>query len=159
MSNIALFEAFFSSPRRFWQMLAQTVLPFKLDTTPDTLTAQAGLVLFGEYLHAMGLPGSVDRELPGPLNPVGYQPSAYGVSLVLMLQGGGRSLEDLRMLRADEGLRSLLSLTVLPSSDATGDWLRRTGAGEGLDGLSRVPRRRLRKLLKKETRSEYTLDH
>jgi hypothetical protein len=139
-------------------MLAQTVLPFKLDTTPDTLTAQAGLVLFGEYLHAMGLPGSFDRELPGPLNPVGYQPSAYGVSLVLMLQGGGRSLEDLRMLRADEGLRSLLSLTVLPSSDATGDWLRRTGAGEGLDGLSRVQRRLLRKLLKKETRSEYTLD-
>ena len=53
---------------------------------------------------------------------MGYKPSAYGVSLVLMLQGGGRSLEDLRMLRADEGLRSLLNLTVLPSSDATGDW-------------------------------------
>ena len=158
MSKIALFEAFFSSPRRFWQRLARTVLPFKLDTIPDTLTAQAGLVLVGEYLPAMGWPGSVDRELPGPLNPVGYQPSAYGVSLVLMLQGGGRSLEDLRMRRADEGLRRLLSLTVLPSSDATGDWLRRTGAGEGLDGLSRVPRRLLRKLLKKETRSEYTLD-
>ena len=139
-------------------MLSQTVLPFKLDTTRDTITAQAGLVLFGEYLHAMGLPGHLDRELPGPLNPVGYKPSAYGVSLVLMLQGGGRSLEDLRMLRADEGLRTLLELTALPSSDATGDWLRRTGAGEGLEGLSRVQRRLLHKLLKKEARSEYTLD-
>ena len=110
-------------------MVSQTVLPFKLDTTPDTLTAQAGLVLFGEYLHAMGVPGSFDRELPGPLNPVGYKFSAYGVSLVLMLQGGGRSLEDLRMLRADEGLRSLLNLTVMPSSDATG--------ASSLDGAER----------------------
>jgi len=139
-------------------MLSQTVLPFQLDTTRDTITAQAGLVLFGEYLHALGLPESFDRELPGPLNAVGYQPSAYGVSLVLMLQGGGRSLEDLRMLRSDEALRALLNLSVLPSSDATGDWLRRMGGGEGLEGLSRVQRRLLRKLLKKDARSEYTLD-
>jgi hypothetical protein len=89
---------------------------------------------------------------------VGYRPSAYGVSLVLMLQGGGRSLEDLRMLRADEGLRTLLNLTALPSSDAVGDWLRRMGAGGGLAGLARVRRRVLRKLLGKEDRSEYTLD-
>ncbi len=41
-----------------------------------------------------------------------------------MLQGGGRSLEDLRMLRGDEGLGTLLDLAVIPSSDATG-----TGCG------------------------------
>ena len=139
-------------------MLAQTVLPFKLDTTEDTMTAQAGLVLFGEYVHALGVPSHFDRELPGPLNSMGYKPSVYGMSVVLMLQGGGRSLEDLRMLRTDEGLRSLLNLTVLPSSDATGDWLRRMGAGEGLDGLSRVSRRLLHKWLRKEARNEYTLD-
>lgn len=62
------------------------------------------------------------------------------------------------MLRADEGLRTLLNLTALPSSDAAGDWLRRMGAGCGLDGLSRVQRRLLRKLPRKEDRSEYTLD-
>jgi hypothetical protein len=139
-------------------MVSQTVLPFKLESTQDTLTAQAGLVLFGEYLHAVGLPRHFDRELPGPSNPMGYPPSLYGMSLVLMLQGGGRSLEDLRMLRADEGLRTLLNLTALPSSDATGDWLRRMGAGGGLGGLSRVQRRLLHKLLRKEDRSEYTLD-
>ena len=134
-------------------MLSQTVLPFKLDSTQDTITAQAGLVLFGEHLHAVGLPGWFERELPGP-SGVGHKPSAYGVSLVL---GGGRSLEDLCMLRADEGLRTLLNL-MLPSSDATGDWLRRMGAGEGLEGLSRVQRRQLRKQLKKEARRDYTLD-
>jgi len=139
-------------------MVSQRVLPFKLESTRDTITAQAGLILFGEYLHAMGLPSHLDRELPGPLNCVGYKPSAYGVSLVLMLQGGGRSLEDLRILRADEGLRTLLNLTALPSSDAAGDWLRRTGAGEGLAGLLRVQRRLLHKLLRKEACNEYTLD-
>ena len=68
-------------------MVSQTVLPFKLEATQDTITAQAGLILFGEYLQAMCLPSQLDRELPGPSNPVGYKPSAYGVSLVLMLQG------------------------------------------------------------------------
>jgi hypothetical protein len=53
-----------------------------------------------------------------------------------MLAGGGRTLEDLRVLRNDEGLRSLLELEEMPSSDATGDWLRRMGVKEsgGLAG-------------------------
>lgn len=139
-------------------MLSQTVLPFKLSMTQDTITAQAGLVLFGEYLHAMGMPSCFDRELPGPLNRRGYAPSAYGMPPLPMLQGGGRSLEDPRTLRADEGLRTLLGLTSFPSSDAVGDWLRRMGEGGGLEGLSRVRRRLLRKLPKKEARNEYTLD-
>lgn len=139
-------------------MLAQTILSFKLASTPDTITAQAGLVLFGEYLHALRLPEGFDQALPGPARGVGYLPSAYGIPLLLMLHGGGRSLEDLRMLRADRGLRDLLSLSALPSSDAVGDWLRRMGAGEGLAGLGRVQRGVLRKLLRKEARHEYTLD-
>ena len=124
--------------------MARTVLPFKLDTTPDTITAPAGRVLCGEYPPALGLPSDLDREMPGPSNAVGYKPSVYGMPLVLMPRGGGRSREDLRIRRAEEGWRTLLNLTARPSSDATGDGLRRMGAGKGLDGLSRVPRRLLR---------------
>ena len=58
-----------------------------------------------------------------------------------MLTGGGCSLEDLRMIHRDKGLRSLLHLDHLPSTDAAGDWLRRTGEGEGMVGLDRVNRR------------------
>lgn len=105
-------------------MVSQTVLPFKLETTQDTITAPAGLIVFGEYLQAMGWPSQLDRALPGPLNPVGDQPSAYGVSRVLLRQGGGRSLEDWRMPSADEGWRTRLNLTALPRSDATGGWVR-----------------------------------
>jgi hypothetical protein len=45
------------------------------------------------------------------------------------LNGGGRSLEDTREIRDDEGLREILPpLEKFPSSDAMGDWLRRMGA-------------------------------
>ena len=118
------------------KMVAQTVLPFKLGITGDTITPHAGLALFGEFLHGMAFPGRVDGELPPPGSGAGYDPSQVVVPLVLMLHGGGRTLEDLRQVRGDEGLRELLGMDELPSSDATGDWLRRMGAGPGLEGLA-----------------------
>ncbi|MHB0889230.1 hypothetical protein [Acidithiobacillus sp.] len=39
---------------------------------------------------------------------------------VLMLTGGGRALEDLRMIYADRALRRLLHLDHLPSTGAAG---------------------------------------
>jgi len=139
-------------------MVAQRVLPFKLESTQETLTSHAGLVLFGEYLHALRLPGWVEQALPAPGSGVGYSPQCYVTALLLMLHGGGRSLEDLRELRADAGLRELLKLEGVPSSDAVGNWLRRTGSGKGFDGLARVQRRLLRKLLKKQSNTAHTLD-
>ena len=108
----------------------QTVLPFKLAATDESLTAHGGLALVGEYLRAMGVAGLIDHELPHPGSAAGYKPSAHVLPLILMLAGGGRTLEDLRVLRNDEGLRALVQLGDMPSSDATGDWLRRMGAQE-----------------------------
>jgi hypothetical protein len=138
----------------------QTVLPFKLAATEEALTAQGGLALFGEYLRAMGVAALIDHELPAPGSVVGYMPSAHALPLLLMLAGGGRTLEDLRVLRKDDGLRSLLQLAAMPSSDATGDWLRRLGAQEsgGLAGLQRVTRGVSRRLLRRDDRTGYTLD-
>ena len=139
---------------------SQTVLPFKLAATDESLTAHGGLALFGEFLHAFGLCGLIDHELPAPGSAAGYSPSAHVLPLVLMLAGGGRTLEDLRVLRHDEGLRCLLQLKEMPSSDATGDWLRRMGAKEsdGLAGLQRANRCVFRRLLRNDERKGYTLD-
>ena len=139
---------------------SQTVLPFKLAATDESLTAQSGLALYGEYLGAMGVRGLFDHELPGPGSAVGYSPSVHVLPLVLMLAGGGRTLEDLRVLRGDEGLRSLLHMDEMPSSDATGDWLRRMGAKEsgGLAAIERVNRSVFRRLLRNDERTNYTLD-
>ncbi len=155
----------------------QTVLPFKLAATDESLTAHGGLALVGEYLRAMGVAGLIDHELPRPGSAVGYEPSAHVLPLILMLAGGGRTLEDLRVLRNDEGLRALVQLEDMPSSDATGDWLRRMGAqalgaqesgAQGLDanesesngsaGLERVNRSVFRRLLRQDDHTSYTLD-
>lgn len=138
----------------------QTVLPFKLAVTDESLTAHGGLALMGEYLAALGLSALTDHELPGPGSAAGYAASAHVAPLVLMLAGGGRTLEDLRVLRHDTGLRCLVQLDDMPSSDATGDWLRRMGAKEsdGLAGLQRVNRGVFRRLLRRDERTRYTLD-
>lgn len=139
-------------------MLAQTVLPFKLEATDETLTAQGGLALFGEYCQGLGLARWLDQELPAPGSGAGYAPSAYGLPLVVMLHGGGRSLEDTRKLRADRGLQTLLQWPVIPSSDAFGDWLRRMGQDAGRTGLTRVHRRLLSRLLRGDRHKDHTLD-
>jgi hypothetical protein len=47
-------------------MVRQTVLPFKLESTDDTITSQAGLVLFGEFLQSLGLKKKIDRAFGKP---------------------------------------------------------------------------------------------
>jgi hypothetical protein len=139
-------------------MIKQTVLPFKLETTKDLITSHAGLALLGEFALGMGLTRALDNHLPLPGSSVGYLPSEHIFPLVLLLNGGGRSLEDLREIREDVGLREILPLERMPSSDATGDWLRRSGHNGGLEGLGAVNRRILKRALKREKIKGYTLD-
>ena len=120
-------------------MVRQTVLPFKLEATNDTMTSQAGLVLFGEFLHSLDLKTEIDRAFGAPGSGAGYPASAYVLPLLLMLHGGGRSLSDLRMIARDAGLLSLLGIDAVPSTDAFGRWLRRMGGkGPGLPAMERV---------------------
>jgi hypothetical protein len=140
-------------------MIRQTVLPFKVEATKDTITPHAGLALVGEFAVGMGLLSSVDRYLPKPRSGAGYESHEYIFPLVLMLHGGGRSLEDIRQIRDDEGLREILSLDRVPSSDAGGDWLRRMGSGRrGVEGLEKVNQRLLRRGMKYDGIKGYTLD-
>jgi len=139
-------------------MIEQTVLPFKLAATHDSITPHAGLALFGEFLCGIKLAASVDLHLPAPGSGAGYSPSTFVAPLLLMLHGGGRALEDLRELRADAPLRDLLGLAEIPSPDAVGDWLRRMGKGRGLSGLGAVNGALVGRRLALEAGSDYTLD-
>jgi hypothetical protein len=62
-----------------------------------------------------------------PWSNRGFDPSVIVDSMVLMLQGGGRSLEDLRELKQEEGLMGLIGRDEIPKPDTVGDWLRRMG--------------------------------
>ena len=139
-------------------MIRQTILPFKLEISKDLITSHAGLGLLGEFAVGLGLNKALDEYLPGPGSGAGYLPSEHVFPLILMLNGGGRSLEDLREIRSDAGLREILALNRMPSSDATGDWLRRSWRNGGLEGLGRVNRMILKRVLKREKAKGYTLD-
>jgi hypothetical protein len=116
--------------------MAQREFSFKLGVTDEAVTANAGLAMFGEFMHRTGVLSAVDSLLKGPGSAVGYKPSQYVEPLLLMLQGGGRTLEDLRVIRNDSALLKLLRIDSVPSADAVGDWLRRQGkAHQGLSGL------------------------
>ena len=93
--------------------LAQTVLPFKLEATDEMLTANAGLALFGEFIQGLGFSRWLEQEMPKPGSGRGYEASFYVKPLVLMLAGGGRALEDLRTLKNDAALASLLKQDTL----------------------------------------------
>ena len=139
-------------------MIRQRILPFKIEMTKDTITPHAGLALFGEFAVGLGLLDSADRYLPKPGSGVGYKASEYVFPLILTLNGGGRSLEDTREIRDDEGLREVLPLEKVPSSDATGHWLRRMGTGGGLEGLEKVNKGALKRGMKYDGIKGYTLD-
>ena len=143
-------------------MIQQTIFPFKIDTTEERLTAHGGLALMAEFNHGIGLRELTDRYLPAPGSNRGFDPSVVVGSVVLMLQGGGRSLEDLRELKDEEGLMKLIGRDEIPEPDTVGDWLRRMGdpgAGQaGLRGLDRVRDKINERILKRDGIKEYTLD-
>ncbi len=139
-------------------MIDQTILPFKLDTTRDSITAQAGLVLFGEFVLGLNFEHLCMRHLPAPGSAAGYSPLAFVFPLQLLFNGGGHCLEDLRMIERDSALREALGLNEIPSTDAVGDWLRRMGSGAGLRGLERINQRVVARELAQEAGTDYTLD-
>ena len=115
------------------RIIQQTVLLFKLEVTKDTITSHTGLALLGEFCTGLDLLKKVDSYLPKLGSGAGYQASEYVFPLVLMLNGGELSLEDIV-------LREILPLERVPSSDALWDWLRRYGATGGLLGLEKASR-------------------
>jgi hypothetical protein len=143
-------------------MIQQTVFPFKLEVTRENLTAHGGLALMAEFNRGTGLRDLVDRHLPSPRSNRGFSPSMFVEVLVLMLQAGGRSLEDVRELKSERGLMELMGCKEVPGPDTVGDWLRRMGSWEGeqlgLKGLDRVREGVNRRILRNDDRQQYTLD-
>lgn len=131
------------------------ILPYKLATTNDLLTARAGLICLAEVMKAIQWTDRVDRYFPMPASNRGFKPSVFVNAVMLMLHEGGRCLDDLRHLREDVALRTVLGLSVVPESDSLGDWLRRTGQA-GVRASVEVNRHLLAVALSRH--SEVTLD-
>ncbi len=143
-------------------MIQQTIFPFKIEMAKEKWTAHGGLALMAEFNHGIGLRDLSDRYLPVPGSNRGFNPSVMVDTLVLMFQGGGRSLEDLRELKNEGGLMKLMGCDEIPESDTVGDWLRRMGdpktGQQGLEGLDGVRDKIIERILKRDGMKEYTLD-
>ena len=127
--------------------------------TSEPLIARGGLILPYQMAQAFKLADVIDRELPPAGSGRGYRPSLFVMPLIIMFHGGGRALEDLRELRGEVSLRELMDMEELPAACTVGDWLRRTGENRrGLSGLRKVNAHLVKRVLKKDTRTQYTLD-
>lgn len=140
-------------------MIEQNVLPFKLELTHEMLTPHAGLAVAHEFHLGLGLNRLLDERLPRPGSNRGYRASDVILPLVLMLQGGGRDLEDIAVIARDRALREAAELSKVPAATTLGDWLRRTGESKAaMRGLARVNDRLTACRHEREGRTDYTLD-
>ena len=107
--------------------MAQTVLNFSIAQTDERLTSRSGEIVFGEYLKAIGVDKLCNTYLPQPGSNRGYAPFNFIQPLLLMLQSGGHSLDDLRMIQSDKAIQEVLHIKNVPTADGTGKWLKRHG--------------------------------
>jgi len=129
--------------------LPQLILPIKIERSSERLTSLGGLVVLEELARAVGLWEEVDRALEGPKSGRGYQPHEFVQALVWMLHAGGRRLEDLRELRAEQEVLGALGLEAVPDAGTVGDWLRRQGRA-GAEAIQQISRRLVAPCLERE---------
>jgi hypothetical protein len=139
----------------FRPTVTQERLDFQLAPTSDTITGRAGLALLQEAALVLGVRKSIRENLPAPGSGHSFKPQEYVLPLVLMLSGGGRTLEDIREIQMDDGLRQLCGFARLPGADAIGQWLRRPGQ---LAGLKKVNKLLARQVIARSDKDDFTLD-
>ena len=105
-----------------------SILSYKLDTTNDLLTSRAGLLSIAELMDTLNLAERIDQHFPLPSSNRGYQPSEFIKTLILMQHEGSFHLDDIRNIRDDDALHTVLALDKLPCATTLGDWLRRVGS-------------------------------
>jgi hypothetical protein len=131
------------------------MIRYKLKKTKDILTSRSGLVVLREVIQRIKLVKQLDHHLPQTGSNRGYAPSIFGLSLILMLNEGYRSLDDISHLAKDKVLRDLFGLKNVPKADSLGKWLKRVGF-VGVKGLTEINRKIIEVSL--EGKKEVTLD-
>jgi len=138
--------------------MAKNVLNFKLEfSEKEDITPYAGLGIYGELYRALGIDKEIDRIFPEPGSGKGYKADTYINPLVMMLLGGGRHIEDIRKIKADEGLKEICKMEKIPSADAIGDWLRNSGKQKA-EYIKIINDNLSIRILKRAEQKEMTLD-
>ncbi len=99
--------------------MKQALLPYGVEViaAADTVTARAGLPLVVDTMRALGLAGIIEDEVSIRQRARGRDEVQMIEALVVLMASGGECIDDINVLRADQGLCRLLDRT-LPSADA-----------------------------------------
>ena len=93
--------------------MAQGALPFKYEEQRrgGGMTALAGLPVYLDLAHVMGLSRSAEKHLSVRASGRGWTDSQVIASLVLLNLAGGDCVDDLDILEADEGFCRVMRRT------------------------------------------------
>ena len=137
--------------------MAQTILNFKLQSTNEKLTPRTGVAIFGEYLKGINLESLCNTNLPLAKHPNGYTPFEFIYPLILMLHSGGRVLDDIKEIRLDTALSTLLKMDNIPTASAFTKYLHKHKT-IGEDGIRKINKQFLKRVLKRIKSEELILD-
>ena len=105
-------------------MILENLDRYKLSTTKAAVTSYAGLPLLLGMAKSLHLEEGLNRVLERVKErDRGYTPAQSSLTLMGILQAGGKALEDVRLFSGDEGLRVLLG--IFPAANTLGEFLRR----------------------------------
>jgi hypothetical protein len=132
-------------------------LKFKLLRTDEDITPRTGLAFYSEGLKRAGVESLIKKHMPLSGSNRGYDAWEYVHPIVLMLIGGGRHIEDIKMIGEDKALRRICEIERMPSSSTIGDWIRRMGSGSGLYGIKKVIDELNKEYIRESGVKEFTL--
>jgi DDE family transposase len=100
--------------------MKQGLLPYGVEVVEaaDTVTARGGLALAVEAMRALGVSRAIKHHVRIRQRARGSDEVAMIEALVMLLAAGGECIDDMAVLRADQGLCRLVDREV-PSPDAT----------------------------------------
>jgi hypothetical protein len=107
--------------------LDSTILPFLIEQTKEKLTDRGVLAIVDEFITGTGLEEQIKSTFPKPGSGRGIKGFDYIRSLLFHFIDGGRFLEDIYDIKNDKGFCELIRISRIPTPDAAGNWLRRSG--------------------------------
>jgi len=135
----------------------QTILNFKIKTTTEKLTPRTGVAIFGEYLKGMDFKNIVNTEIEMSKHHKAYNPFEYIYPLILMQHSGGRVIDDIKEIRMDEALKTILKIDKIPTADAIIKYLHKMGS-DGEEAIRNINKKYLKRFLKSIKNEELILD-
>jgi len=96
-------------------MIKQKLLSFKLSRTKEDITARAGLAVYSEFLRGFGIKELIEKFMPPSGSNRGYPAYCYIEPILIMLTGGGKTIEDFSVIKMDNALRKLTGMEKIPS--------------------------------------------